>query len=149
MLRSMLFVCLLLMTAGCSPPTAQDKVIAFVESKGGTVDRDTRFPGKPVFHVHLRETKVTDADLKELAPLTELTMLNLSKNPITDVGLKELAPFTKLTDLALRETEVTDAGIPDIIKFKHLTALYLGGSKITAAGRKEILKALPKCEISE
>jgi len=148
MLRSLPMFCLLLL-AGCSPPTAQDKVVAFVEKKGGNVDYDRRVSHRPVFHVHLRDTKLTDADLKELAPLTDLTILNLSKNAITDEGMKELAPFTKLTDLALRETEVTDASIPIIIQFKHLTALYLGGSKITAAGRKEILKALPNCEISE
>jgi hypothetical protein len=139
--------------AGCTsvipPSTPEAKAVAYVEKLGGIVNRDPNRPGDPVVSVHLRECKVTDADLKELAPFTELASLNLSKTQVTDAGLKELARFQKLQSLGLRETAVTDAGIKDLAEIKSLTDLYFGGSKITLEGLKELRRALPKCEVAE
>ena len=57
---------------------AEDKAVAFVEKLGGKVTRDEKAPGKPVITVDLSVTQVTDAGLKELAPLQNLTALDLS-----------------------------------------------------------------------
>jgi hypothetical protein len=67
---------------------------------------------------------VTDAGLKELAPLTNLTTLYIHRTRVTDVGLKELAPLKNLTTLALPES-VTDAGLKELEPLKHLTTLFL------------------------
>lgn len=68
--------------------------------------------------------QVADADVKELAALQELTVLNLSLTAITDAGLKELRALKLLTTLDLTGTKVTDEGV------------------------KEFEKALPKCQIT-
>jgi internalin A len=102
---------------------AEDKAVAFVEKLGGVVTRDDKLPGKPVVKVNLADTNVTDAGLKELAPLKNLTILYLNETKVTDAGLKELAPLKNLTWLNLRDTQVTDTGL------------------------KELQQALPKCKI--
>ena len=52
---------------------AEDKAVAFVKKLGGTVTRNEKAPGKPVFAINLSGTEVTDAGMKELAALKNLT----------------------------------------------------------------------------
>ena len=152
---------------------AEDKAVAFVEKLGGYVVRDEKVPGKPVVVVnmararmtdaalkelaslknlttlYLHGTKVTDAGLKELVPLKNLTALYLDDTKVTDKGLKELMPLKNLTTLHLQDTKVTDAGLKELTPLKNLTALYLDNTKVTDAGVKELQKALPKCKIEK
>ena len=69
---------------------AEDKAVAFVEELGGEVTRAEKTPGRPVITVSLWQTQRTDAELKALAPVKNLTSLNLSDTHVTDAGLKEL-----------------------------------------------------------
>jgi len=69
---------------------AEDKAVAFVEKVGGKVTRDEKMPGKPVVTLSLNDRRITDAGLKELAPLTNLTELNLFGTKVTDAGVREL-----------------------------------------------------------
>jgi hypothetical protein len=89
-------------------------------------------------HLNLWTTKVTDAGLAELAPLKNLTHLNLMKTEVTDAGLAELAPLTELTNLTLGDTKVTDAGLKQLTAFKKLAYLYLNRTGVTDAGLKEL-----------
>ncbi len=127
----------------------EDKAVAFVEKLRGTVTRDDKATGKPVVTVSLGYTKVTDAGLKELAPLKNLTTFNLNGTEVTSAGLKELAPLKNLTNLDLWGTKVTDAGLKELANLKNLAALDLGRTEVTDAGMKELQKALPKCKISQ
>ena len=102
---------------------AEDKAVAFVEKLGGKVTRDEKATGKPVITVFLYRKKMTDAGLKELAALKNLTTFDISATKVTDAGLKELATLKNLTTLDLSQTQVTDAGL------------------------KELQQALPKCQI--
>ena len=61
-------------------------------------------PLKQLQTLFLGHTLVTDAGLKELAPLTQLQRLDLGITKVTDVGLKELAPLTQLQRLDLDDT---------------------------------------------
>lgn len=102
-----------------SPATGRadvGKSVAFVEKLGGSVTRDEKMPGKPVVGVILYGPKMTDAGLKELASLTNLTTLDLHDTAVTDAGLKELAPLTKLTTIFLFNAAVTDAGLKELQK---------------------------------
>jgi internalin A len=101
----------------------EDKAVSLVEKLGGKATRDEKAPGKPVVKVNLRGTQVTDAGLKELAALKNLTTLDLNLTQVTDAGLKELATLKNLTTLELVYTKVTDVGL------------------------KELRKTLPKCQI--
>ena len=120
-----------------------------VENLGGKVYRDDKLPGKPVIGVHLHEIGVTDAALKELADLKQLTWLSLTVTRVTDAGLKELAHLKQLTSLHLaeRSTGVTDAGLKGLKHLKQLTWLGLSRTKVTDAGISELQADLPHCKI--
>ena len=67
---------------------------------------------------------------------------------MTDAGLKELADLKNLTTLNLAGTQVTDAGLKELTGLKNLSELDLSGvAKVTRDGVAELRKALPKCEI--
>ena len=80
----------LCMSAPARADDAEDRAVAVVEKMGGRVTRDDKEPGKPVTAVNLSFTQVTDAELKELAPLKSLTTLYLCGTQVTDAGIKEL-----------------------------------------------------------
>jgi Leucine-rich repeat (LRR) protein len=94
-------------------------------------------------------TQITDAGLKEVAKLQQLTKLDLSYTQITDAGLKEVAKLQLLTWLNLSETQITGASLKELAKLQQLTSLNLMACReITDAGVAELKKALPKCEIN-
>ena len=119
-----------------------------VEKLGGKVTRDDKLPGKPVIAVNLYGTKVTDAGLKELKDLKQLTSLDLTWTWGTAAVLKELKDLKQLTSLDLSGTGVTDAGLKELKDLKQLTTLYLGGTKVTDDGVADLQKALPGCKIT-
>ena len=85
----------------------------------------------------LYNTKVSGVGLEELAH-TSLTHINLMQTEATDAGVKGLALLKKLTHLDLRDTRVTDAGMKGLVPLTSLTCLYLHGTKVTNAGLKEL-----------
>jgi hypothetical protein len=84
----------------------------------------------------LCQTQVTDAGLKELKDLKNLTALDLCDTKVTDEGLKELKDFKNLATLQLYNTRVTD--LKELKELKNLTRLNLGGSRVTDEGLKEL-----------
>src|SRR5262249_34447777 len=95
--------------------------VKLVEKLGGKIVRDGKQPGQPVVKVDLASTRVTDADLKALKELKQLTALNLFGAQVTDAGVKELKDLKQLTELDLGVTEVTDAGLRELKDLKQLT----------------------------
>ena len=77
----------------------------------------------------------------------DIIALYLSGAAVTDAGLKELASLKNLTTLDLSATKVTDAGLKELTALKNLAALILSDTQVTDAGVKELQKALPKCTI--
>jgi hypothetical protein len=73
--------------------------------------------------------------------------LALCRTPVTDAGLKELVELKNLTWLDLRESRVTDVGLKELAGLKHLTRLLLQDTRVTAAGIAELRTALPNCRI--
>jgi Leucine-rich repeat (LRR) protein len=116
-------------------------------------------PAKPA---DVTQTRVTDAGLKELAALPNLTALdlsgcavagpglrdlarvpnlsalNLSRTPLTDATLKDLAGCAKLASLNLDNTKVTDDGLKGLAPLKSLTAISVRGTRVTDDGLKGI-----------
>jgi hypothetical protein len=97
--------------------------------------------------LYLAETQVTDLGLKELAGLKNLSTLVLMRTKVTDKGLKELAGLENLTTLVLNNLPVTNAGLKELAGLKNLSVLGLSSTKVTDEGVKELRKALPKCQI--
>src|SRR5205085_2733916 len=76
---------------------AEAKAVEAITKLGGKVTRDDKLPGKPVIGVILAgTTKVTDAGLKELKHLKQLTALTLG-GQVTAAGLKEVKELKQLT----------------------------------------------------
>lgn len=65
--------------------------------------------------------QITDAGLKELAPLTQLRTLELLACRVTGAGLKELAPLEHLESLSLKRTTITDAGLKAMTRLTVLS----------------------------
>jgi Leucine-rich repeat (LRR) protein len=96
-------------------------------------------PKKPVRSLYLPSAKLTDADLKPVAELTQVQVLKLDgATKITDDGLKELVGLKKLQDLGLSSTQVTDAGLKQLAELKELQKLSLNSTKVTDAGLKQL-----------
>jgi hypothetical protein len=79
--------------------------------------------------------------------LEKVRQFNLTETKITDAGLKDIAKLQNLTDLDLSRNQITDAGLKDIAKLQNLKGLDLNFTKITDAGVAKLRKALPKCDI--
>src|SRR4051794_5988280 len=126
MSRVMLFA---VVSLACAPAAraddAEDKAAALVTKLKGVIVRDDKKGDKPVIGVHLGNTKVTDAELKELAGFKSLAHLVLNNTAVTDAGVKELAALKGLSSLDLAYTKVTDAGVKELAALKTLTEIDL------------------------
>ena len=101
----------------------------------------------------MQDTKITDAGLKEVAKLKQLTSLNLycSKIPssqITDAGLMEVGTLTNLTMLNLDgQKKITDEGLKELAKLTKLTELHLRRTRVTFTAVEKLQNALRGCRI--
>ncbi len=106
----------------------------------------------------LYNSPVTDTGLKELAHLTKLERLFLSRTairgdafavlrctdtlrylelestPVDDEGVANLARFRNLRELRLSSTRITDRGLAALTSLTHLESLSFHGTRITEAG---------------
>jgi hypothetical protein len=78
-------------------------------------------------YLNLFLCNVTDAVLRELRGLTELSSLYLTRcTLVTDVGVRELRDLTALRTLDLDYcTHVTDAGLQHLVSLTALSVLFL------------------------
>lgn len=93
-------------------------------------------------------SRMTDAGLRHLAPLTSLWKLRLGRSAITDAGLAPLESLKSLETLSLTETELTDFSVETLAGFPSLKSLNLDRSGISPAGVERLKEALPKAQIS-
>lgn len=96
----------------------------------------------------LARTKVTDAGLKAVAAMKNLTELHLENTGIGDAGLDHLKGLANLEYLNLYNTKVTDAGLQKLAGMSKLKALYLWQSGVTKAGVAQLKAKLPGAHIN-
>src|SRR3954447_6898200 len=78
LMRTMLVGAVMLLACLSGAARADEaSAVKAVENLGGKVTRDDKLPGKPVTGVNLAFAHVTDAGLKELKDLKQLTTLAL------------------------------------------------------------------------
>ena len=77
-----------------------------------------------------------------------LESINIGGSPITDAGLRHLAGLTNLTTLHLRSTNITDAGLDLMKSFENLENLnvVLCG-EISDGGIRSFQQAMPNCKV--
>ena len=109
---------------------------------------------KQLSSLSLKNMPITDDILREVAKLTQLTMLDLTRGEytvyphpyITDEGLREVTKLTQLTILSLRNRNISAAGLKEVAKLRQLSSLDLCGVgdgssvRITDEGLKEVVK---------
>ncbi len=92
----------------------------------------------------LRECNVTSAIATDLAKLTELKSLSLSRLPSIDDGLMAtVAALSDLQEFSLRRTKLTDAGMSLLSRSRSLSSVLVDGVAITDEGIASLVK-LPK-----
>lgn len=134
--------------AGCSD-TPGNQAVKSVANLGGRVGRDSTDPNSTTIEANLAGTRMTDEELKALAPLKEIRKLDLSSTKVTDAGLKELAGFKLLEYLDLTSTDVSDAGMKDLAGLENLNTLILSHTKVSNTGIVQLasLKKLQKLDL--
>jgi hypothetical protein len=132
---------------------AQQQAVEAILKLGGDVRFDYQRPdpnkpnvfdqqAKPMdpkgFHrvilVSLRESKVTDDDLKILAKLPYLENLDLTNTRVSSAGLAHLKGLKNLRVLSLWRTKVDDKGLEHIKGLTKMWQLVLDETKVTDAG---------------
>lgn len=99
--------------------------------------------GDYVVWLNLAGTKVTDAQLKEVAKLKNLSKLHIEKTEITDAGLDALKGLTRLQYLNIYNTKVTDKGLASLEPHKHLRKLYLWQTAVSEDAAKKLHEKNP------
>src|SRR4030095_1464603 len=97
--------------------------------------------------VHRAAVRPSEADLPQLASLTNLRVLHLEKTPMTDAMLANLKGLKNLTYLNLYGTQITDAGLPQLKELTNLKSLYVFETKVTDAGIAALKEALPNVRV--
>ena len=95
----------------------------------------------------LRDVAVQGTVLSKLPKPEKLVSLNLAQSRITDAEIGNLAALTNLETLVLSQTAITDACVNDLAKLKKLKRLIVTETGITAGGVDKLQAALPDCQI--
>ena len=96
----------------------------------------------------LARSKVTDAGLKAVAAMKNLTELHLENTGISDAGLDHLTGLSALEYLNLYNTKVTDAGLSKLAGLGKLKAVYLWQTGVTKAGVAQLKVKLPNANFN-
>jgi hypothetical protein len=105
-----------LLAPGCGGKTDVEQAIEVFKKLGGKVEIDEHLPNKPVVMVDLRNTAITDDQLKNLKHMPQLQILVLDSTSISDAGLEPIKGCSQLQRIFLRKTRVTAAGVKDLKK---------------------------------
>src|SRR5689334_1958791 len=75
---------------------------AWISSVGGTSKAD---PQGRIIEASFRSSWIEDSDLRSVASLPELRVLDLSHTRVTDLGFRDLKPLANVSDLNLYYAE--------------------------------------------
>ena len=130
-------------SAGCSASPEQTAKNS-IEQLGGS----TRSDKGHVVKIDLRKSRATDNDMASLRQFTSVDRLALPPS-ITDAGLRQLEGLPNLTSLDLQNTQVTDQGLVVLKTMPKLAQVYLHGSKVTPEGEQALQASLPQLTIEK
>jgi hypothetical protein len=129
--------------AGCAASPEQTAKSS-MEQLGGK----TRSDKGHVVMINLRKSRATDNDLAGVRQFPILDRVSLPST-ITDAGLRHLEGLPNLTSLDLQNTQVTDQGLDVLKSLPKLIQVYIHGSKVTPEGAQALQAALPKLTIEK
>lgn len=96
-------------------------------------------------------TTVDDDDIKRLAGLRKLRVIDLTFTDVTGASLRTLSSFTELISVRLEGCNVKDEHLAPLAEMPQLAMLYLGRTKVSDAGLKHLrgLKNLNLLQLSD
>jgi internalin A len=86
----------------------------------------------------LSRNRINDTGAQALAALTSLTSLDLARNQIGDNGARALAALTGLTSLNLLDNRISDEGARALAALTGLTSLNLSDNRISDDGARAL-----------
>jgi imidazolonepropionase-like amidohydrolase len=113
----------------------RQKAIAAIEALGGKIQYNAE---KAAVKVDLNNAKISNEDLKNLAPLAELETLDLRITPVGDEGMAHLRNLKKLKFLNLFRTNLSEKGLAELRDLTQLETLLIGGTRVTDEGLKHL-----------
>lgn len=129
--------------SGCGASPEQTAKNA-IQQLGGK----TRSDKGQVVMVNLRKSRATDNDLASLRQFPMLDRVSLPP-AATDAGLRHLEGLPNVTSLDLQNTQVTDQGLDVLKTMPKLIQVYIHGSKVTPEGAEALQAALTKLTIEK
>lgn len=84
--------------------------------------------------LHAEHTRIDDVELRNLAGMRSLRVLDLTGTQVTDAGLVHLLGCDDLEILSLWDTRITDAGLALLGRLANLRHLGLGNTRVSDAG---------------
>ena len=102
---------------------------------------------KQLIWLKLGNTNISDANMKAITQLGNLTRLSLEHTDISDEGLQSVQNLQHLQYLNLVGTKVTLQGVMQLKELKSLQSLYLYQTNINRKEWTELQNAFPKTKI--
>lgn len=97
--------------------------------------------------VSFANTKITDAGLKALEKMPNLTNLRLDQTGITDAGLKHLLALPALKYLNLNGTGISTAGLASLNQLKELRRVVVYRTAVQASDSSVLKKTFPNTRV--
>jgi internalin A len=144
------FVCLLFaIVLAAHAVNGQEKSIASealakIQLLGGKVTYDETAPAPPVVDIDLNGCSKFGDGFIRLLPHTNLKRLGLDDTRVTDAGLRQLGELKDLSELSLRNTDITDVGMKELSQLKGLKELDTSGTRVTVQGKAGLRVSLPQ-----
>ena len=88
--------------------------------------------------LHAEQTRIDDAELRNLAGMRSLRVLDLTGTQVTDAGLVHLLGCDDLEVISLWDTHITDAGLALLGRLANLRHLGLGNTRVSDAGLRHL-----------
>jgi len=135
-MRSMLFLSLVAVLAGCGGTTTETKVVTTASQSdvvadvtaltkcGATLKTDD---SDAIVEVDFRGTKIDGDMLRHLVGLPKLRSVRLNDTGMKDAGLQHLGAVTTLQNVDLRGCAISNDGLAWLKPLKNLKALRLSG----------------------
>lgn len=102
---------------------------------------------KQLVNLDLKESNLTDSDLKLVAKLKSLRTLNLDNNPSIKDGIKSLTALPDLAELHIVDTSVGPDQMQVFPKLKSLRTLRLSTAQWNSNRRSKLNMSIPSCKI--
>lgn len=133
------------------PAERHQRALDMIVAINGRVQRDEEDPDKPVTSAFLGHGPFDDDALAEVVPsltaFPKLKSLSMKYTKLTDAGLVHLGPLSQLEDLSLELSSITNAGLVQLKDFTRLKTLNLKGTNVTDAGVQALQQALPNVKV--